>query len=144
MKSKLTLNTFTVSYQDGREVICKPVPWAKLDDLTILLEQIAEEVIEKDGFIGDLIRPSNSKFWNAAHSIAGMTPLVGSGEFLDLNLVEGIDDIIRILVTMEPNRHESTGGLYSGDKGWIPGEIARINSINFQNLLAKSLQPQKP
>ena len=146
MKNKLVQSTFTVPYKDGREVICKPVTWAKLDDLTLLLEQIAREVIDKDGFIGDLLRPSNTKFWDAANSIAAMTPLVGAdSKTLDLNQIDDVEDIVRIFITTEITRHESTGGIISGgDKGWIPGEIARINSVNFQNLLAKSLNlPQQ-
>lgn len=137
METKLATNTFKVKYSDGEEIIVKPSSWKSLEDIEILQRDIVKQLAENDGAFGEMLKVSNKRFWGNAEKIAAMLPVVGqTKKGIDLEKIDSIDDIVRIFITASSNRHPETGGIYIEPGGTLaPGDVCRINGLNFTKLL---------
>lgn len=137
---QLAKNTFKVFYNDGSEVIVKPVSWRLLEDVELLTQEIFVLLLEQDGNFGELFKPNNRKFWEFAGKLAEIMPVVGqTSPGIDLNKIDDLDQLVRIFITTSDKRHPVTGGLYAENgQGLPPSEIYRINSLNFFTMLEKA------
>jgi hypothetical protein len=133
MDSKVSNNTFKVYYNDGEEIIVKPVSWKQLEDVEKLCQEIFIQLVEVDGSCGQLFRASNRKFWSNAEKLAAMLPVVGQEQpGIELDKIDEIDQLTRIFITVSDKRHPETGGIYSPPGEQLPpSEIYRINSLDF-------------
>lgn len=146
------LTHFTITFEDGSTKTIKAAPWKALDDIEILQTTILESIGESDGHLGTVLKPSNRKFWDAAEKIAKLTPIVGEEEKgFDPRSIEDPDILCKLFITAKPNYSKTTGGLIPEEGGLlVPSVIARMNGLNFRQLLLTAMtrtqeqpQPQK-
>lgn len=136
------LTHFTITFEDESTKIIKPVSWKTLDDLEILQSVILESVGECDGHLGTLLKPSNRKFWDAAEKMANLIPIVGETDRgFDPRQIEDSDLLCKLFVTADPRFSKVSGGLVPGEGGLLtPGIIARMNGLNFRQLLLTAIE----
>jgi len=149
-KDSLSNSTFKVEYSDPEEtVIVKPSSWKVLEDIEYLQKEIIYLLAEVDGAFGDLLRPSNTEFWGHVRKMAALLPIVGQEKpGLDVDRIEDAEDIIRIFITTSKQRDPQFGSVFvEGGTPLLPGEVSRINSLNFTKILnhtqERLMAPQK-
>lgn len=133
------MRTFDIKYSSGEVVTVKPVPWAKLDDVCILQQNIIKCLLDSEGAVGSLLRPSNTEVWGYIKKLAALLPVVGVNEpGIDLNQIEELDEVVRIFVTLTEDYNEY--GLLSPPTGepLRPSLIGDIHSLNFYSLMLQA------
>lgn len=125
-----------VTYLDKRVVFIKPVPWIKLDDLTLYLKELLTEFFEAKGHAATLLSKKN-KAITIIEQIIDMMPVIGDNK-LDLDQIEELEDIIKIFFIgnfkIVPN--ENTIELDPDSSSYI----CTINSIFFRLILSETYQ----
>lgn len=125
-----------VTYLDKRIVFIKPVPWNKLDDLTLYLKELLNEFFESKGHAGTLLSKKN-KTIAILEQVIDMIPVIGDNK-LDLEQIEEIEDIIKIFFigNYKIVGQENTIELDTESSSYL----CTINSIFFRLLLQESYQ----
>lgn len=125
-----------VTYLDKRIVFIKPVPWIRLDDLTLYLKELLMEFFEAKGHAATLLS-KKGKTLPIINQIVEMLPIVGD-EKLDLEQIEEIEDIIKIFFIGKykilPN--ENTVEITADDSSYL----CTINSIFFRLMVLEAHQ----
>lgn len=140
--NQLGLKTFSIAYADGSRVTVKPVSWKALNDVQILQYEILTASANSGGSPGELLNPENKDFWEPARKLAAIMPVVGHKEpGIDVDLIEDVDQLIKIFVTTSETRDPENGFIMPGEEGYLlPSLISKVNGINFLKLLAKVQQ----
>lgn len=140
--TQLGLKTFSIIYVDGSRVTVKPVSWKALNDVQILQYEILTASANSGGSPGELLNPENKDFWEPARKLAALMPVVGQPEpGIDVDLIEDVDQLIKIFVTTSEARDPENGFIMPGEEGYLlPSLISKVNGINFLKLLAKIQQ----
>jgi len=134
---KLASNTFSLTYTTGETVLGKPSSFRDLEDIEVLQKEIVRLLASCDGCLADLVSLKNKEFWGHVEKLAALIPVVGQKEKgIKLDLIDDVDDILRIFVTCSNKRDPETGALFleAGEK-LERSEVCRINSLNFFRML---------
>ena len=117
-----------ITYSDNNSIIYKPVSWKYLDDVLVLQRQIFELFLEEDGLMS-VFRGSNRKLWSHIETLANLVPsIVSDCNGIKLNLIEDIEDIVKIFINSEPS-YAIDGSL---DQLQYPSYISIMNGLNFR------------
>ena len=117
-----------ITYSDSNIVVYKPVAWRYLDDVLVLQKQIFELFLEEDGLMS-VFRGSNRSLWSHIETLANLVPsIVPSCNGIKLNLIDDIDDIVKIFINSEPS-YAIDGSL---NQLQYPSYISIINGLNFR------------
>lgn len=125
-----------VTYLDKRVVFIKPVPWIRLDDLTLYLKELLSEFFQSNGHAATLLS-KNGTALPIIQQVITLLPVVGDNK-LDLEQIEEIEDIIKIFFVGEYKilPKENTVNIDTDN----PSYLSTINSIFFRSLLIESYQ----
>ena len=125
-----------VTYLDKRIVFIKPVPWSKLDDLTLYLKELLHEFFESKGHAGTLLSKKGRTI-QILEQVISMLPVIGD-EKLDLEQVEEVEDIIKMFFigNYKIVPQENTIELDPDSSSYI----CTINSIFFRLILQETYQ----
>lgn len=125
-----------ITYLDKRIVFIKPVPWVKLDDLSLYLKELLHEFFESKGHAGTLLSKQN-KAITIIEQIVEMLPVIGDNK-LDLNQIEEVEDIIKIFFigNYKIVPQENTIELDPDSSSYL----CTINSIFFRLILQETYQ----
>jgi len=125
-----------ITYLDKRIVFIKPVPWKRLDDLTLYLKELLQEFFESKGHAATLLSKDN-KALTIINQIIDMIPVIGDDK-IDLDQIETIEDIIKLFFIGEykvvPN--ENTVEVSPEFSSYL----CTINSIFFRLILTEAYQ----
>lgn len=127
------MQTIEVTYDSGETVKIKPVPWAKLDDLSELLKQALKQFFMDGSLPGRAIAPNNRAMWAEIEKIVELLPLVGGGK-LDVKQIPEVDRIISLFLTTTDHRDDDGAIVVPESErnvGLKPSEIAKLNGIDF-------------
>lgn len=125
-----------VTYLDKRIVFIKPVPWIRLDDLSLYLKELLREFFESNGHAATLLSKSGTAL-PIIEQIITLLPVIGDSK-LDLEQIEEIEDIIKIFFVGEYKilPKENTVNIDAES----PSYLSTINSIFFRSMLIQSYQ----
>lgn len=131
------LRTFTVTLEDGKQILIKPVSWKHLEDLELLQLEIVKAAYDAKFSLATLFKASNRQFWDNAIKLASLLPVVGQKEpGFDAEKIDDLDELCRVFVSASVSRQLETGSVIpDGDNVLAPSEIARTANINFLQLL---------
>ena len=123
-----------VTYLDNRIVFIKPVPWSKLDDLTLYLKELLQEFFNSKGHAGTLLS-KNGKALPILEQVIDLIPVIGDNK-LDLEQIEEVEDIIKIFFigNYKITSNENTIELDTDSSNYL----CTINSVFFRLILQES------
>lgn len=128
-----------ITYSDNNSIIYKPVSWKHIDDVLVLQKQILENFLEEDGLMS-VFRPSNRKLWSHIETLANLVPSIESSFVgIKLDLIEDIEDILRIFINSEPS-YTNDGSL---DQLQYPSYISIMNGLNFRPIQKEVIENYK-
>lgn len=143
MSIELIQNNRKVRFKksDGSIIFISACKWKDLDILQTYIAELLKQLIDFNGYPGEILLPSNTSFWSIIDSVCKIlvtdsTPITKE-DFLEL---ENYDQaIIKFFLTSTINI-DSTGAL-EGKAG--PSYLCVINGLDFFTRLNKVLQTKE-
>lgn len=128
-----------ITYSDNNSIIYKPVSWKHIDDVLVLQKQILENFLEEDGLLS-VFRGSNRTLWSHIETLANLIPSLDmSGVGIKLDLIEDIEDLVRIFINSEPS-YTNDGSL---EQLQYPSYISIMNGLNFRPIQKEVIENYK-
>lgn len=126
--------------EDGSIVFISACKWKDLDNLHTYIAELLEMLVGCNGYIGQLLSPSNTGFWSIVDSICNI--LVTDGKDITKDDFLWSEDYQEVLTKFFLTATTTLNGSGAVQGTAEPSYLSVINGLDFFTILNKALQLQ--